>query len=127
VAQGKKRVFVSFDFDNDRTLRDFIVGQSRNPDSPFEVADWSMKERAPQRSWEDEARERINRSDVVIVMVGKHTYQAPGVLKEVKMAREAGKPIYQIIGYRDSSPTPVPDAGPIRAWNWENLKRLFAP
>lgn len=125
MAQYKKKVFVSFDFDNDKTLKDFIIGQSKNPDSPFEVADWSMKEAAPQRNWEDEAKERINRSDVVIVMVGNSTHKAPGVLKEVKMARQAGKPIYQIIGYRDSSPTPVPDAGRLLLWNWDNLKKLF--
>ena len=29
---GKKRVFVSFDFDNDKVLNDFITGQARNPD-----------------------------------------------------------------------------------------------
>ena len=126
MAWAKKRVFVSFDFDNDKALKDFIIGQSRNPDSPFEVADWSMKERTLRLSWEDEARERINRSDVVIVMVGKTTYKAPGVLKEVKMAREAGKAIYQIIGYRDSKPTPVPDGGLLRRWNWDNLKKLFS-
>lgn len=125
MAQDKKKVFVSFDFDNDKFLKDSIIGQSRNPDSPFEVADWSMKEAAPQRSWEDEARERINRSDVVIVMVGKLTHKAPGVLKEVKMARETRKPIYQIIGYKDSNPTPVPDAGRLLSWSWENLKNLF--
>ncbi|TAJ80101.1 hypothetical protein EPO44_18890 [bacterium] len=125
MAQYKKRVFVSFDFDNDKSLKDFIIGQSKNPDSPFEVADWSMKEAAPQRSWEDEARERINRSDVVIVMVGNSTHKAAGVLKEVKMARQAEKPIYQIIGYRDSNPTPVPDAGRLLLWNWDNLKKLF--
>ncbi len=38
----KKRVFVSYDFDNDKTLKDFIVGQSRLPDSPFEVIDHSL-------------------------------------------------------------------------------------
>ncbi len=121
----RKKVFVSFDFDNDKVLKDFIIGQSKLPDSPFEVADWSMKEAAPQRSWEDEARARINRSDVVIVMVGGNTHRAPGVLKEVSMAQEANKPIYQIIGYRDSSPTPVPRAGSLRLWNWDNLKKFF--
>ena len=41
---AKKRVFVSFDFDNDKTLKDFIVGQARLPDSSFEVAAHSLKE-----------------------------------------------------------------------------------
>ena len=36
-----RRVFVSFDFDNDKKLKDFIIGQSKLPDSPFEVSDWS--------------------------------------------------------------------------------------
>ena len=126
MAQEKKRVFVSFDFDKDNALKDFIIGQSKNSDSPFEVADWSMKEAAPQGSWEDEARERINRSDVVIVMVGQSTHKAPRVLKEVRMAREAKIPIYQInCGYRDTFPTPVPDAGRLLSWSWDNLKNLF--
>ena len=30
MAQQKKKVFVSFDFDNDKTLKDFIIGQARN-------------------------------------------------------------------------------------------------
>ena len=93
--------------------------------SPFEVVDWSMKEAAPQRSWEDEARGRIKRSDVILIMLGPLTYKAPGVLKEVRMTREANKPIYQIIGYRDADPTPVPNGGRLLRWNWENLKKLF--
>ena len=126
MAQSKTRVFVSFDFDNDKKLKDFIIGQSRNPDSPFEVADWSMKEAAPQKQWEEKARNRINQCDVVVVMVGQSTHKAPGVLKEVKMARETEVPICQIIGYRNSNPTPVPGAGRLLRWNWDNLKKILS-
>jgi hypothetical protein len=38
---GKKKVFVSFDFDNDRAQKEFIIGQARHADSPFEVTDHS--------------------------------------------------------------------------------------
>jgi len=122
---AKKRLFVSFDFDNDRTLKDLIIGQSRNPDSPFEVVDTSLKEAAPMRTWEEKARVAIKRSDIVVVMVGSNTYKAPGVLKEVKMAREEGKPIVQVIGHREGRYTPVPDAGRLYDWNWDNLKKLL--
>ncbi len=122
---AKKRVFVSFDFDNDKALKDFIIGQARLPDSPFEIIDTSLKEAAPMKTWEDKARAAIKRSDRVLVMVGENTHSAPGVLKEVKMAREEGIPIFQVIGYRNSSPTPVPDAGRLYAWDWDNLKRLL--
>lgn len=58
-------------------------------------------------------------------MVGKSTYRAPGVLKEVRMAREEGKKIVQVIGYRDGNYTAVPDAGFLYKWNWDNLKKIL--
>jgi predicted GTPase len=122
---AKKKVFVSFDFDNDKILKEFIVGQAKHADSPFEIIDTSIKEAAPMKTWEDKARAAIRRSDLVIVMVGLSTSTAPGVLKEVAMCREERKPIAQIIGYRDSNPTPVPNAGPMYKWEWERLKQLF--
>jgi hypothetical protein len=122
----KKRVFVSFDFDNDKKLKEFIIGQSKLGDSPFEVSDWSMKEAAPQRNWEQFAEDRIKKVDLVIVMVGPKTHKAPGVLKEVDMARRNKIPIVQIIGYKDGNYIAVPDAGRLYAWNWDNLKKLLA-
>lgn len=121
-----KRVFISFDFDNDKVLKDFMVGQSRLEDSPFEIYDWSLKESAPEEDWEDEARKKIKRSDIVLVMVGEKTYKASGVLKEVKITRDEEIKIIQMIGYKDKDYTRVPDAGYLYSWNWENLKNLLS-
>ena len=121
----KKRVFVSFDFDNDKKLKDFIIGQSRLADSPFDVADHSLKESAPERSWEEKARRAIARAEIILVMVGPSTHRASGVLKEVKMARDLEKPIVQIIGYKDGNYTAVPNAGRLYRWSWDNLKKLL--
>ena len=122
---NKKRVFVSFDFDHDRALKDFIIGQARLPDSPFDVFDHSLKEAAPERDWQTKARAAIKRAELVLVIVGPYTHRAQGVLKEVAMAREENIPIVQVIGYRDGNYTPVPNAGRLYAWNWDNLKRLL--
>lgn len=122
---SKTRVFISYDFDNDKKLKDFIIGQSHLPDSPFEVIDHSLKEAAPERSWEEKARGAIRRSSIVLVMVGPNTHRAPGVLKEVKMAREEEVPIAQVIGYKDGDYTAVPNAGKLYSWNWENLKKIL--
>jgi hypothetical protein len=122
---AKTRVFVSFDFDNDRVLKDFILGQARLADSPFEVVDHSLKEAAPENDWEKKARAAIGRAEIVLVMVGSQTHRAHGVLKEVAMAREAGVKLVQIIGYKDGDYTPIPNAGRLYAWNWENLKKLL--
>lgn len=122
----KKKVFVSFDFENDRVLKDFIIGQSKNPDSPFEVTDVSLKEAAPEKDWEEKAKAKIKLADIVLVMVGPSTHKASGVLKEVKMANELKKKIIQLIGYKDGNYTRVEGAGILYSWNWENLKKLLA-
>ncbi len=41
---AKTRVFISFDYDHDADLKTLLVGQAKNQDSPFEIADWSVKE-----------------------------------------------------------------------------------
>jgi hypothetical protein len=123
---AQKRVFVSFDFENDRVLKDFIIGQSKLEDSPFEVVDYSLKEAAPEKDWLDKARSAISRSEVFIIMLGSKTRNAPGVLKELKIANELKKTKFQIIGYKDGSVDwAVPDGGRTYNWNWDNLKTLL--
>ena len=85
-----------------------------------------MKEAAPERNWVVEVEARIKRCDIAVVMVGQHTHRVLGVSKEVAMARRNGIPIVQIIGYKNSSPTPVPYAERLYSWNWENLKKIFS-
>jgi hypothetical protein len=121
----KTPIFVSFDFDNDRQLKDFIIQQARRMDSPFQVIDHSLKEAAPEQDWKTKASRAISRSRVVLVMVGPKTYRAPGVLAEIRMAREQGKKIVQIIGYRDGNYTAVKGAGQLYRWNWENLRKIL--
>jgi Thoeris protein ThsB, TIR-like domain len=124
---AKKKVFISFDFDNDKTLKEFIIGQAKHEDSPFEVADHSLKEAAPEKDWLDKATAAIKRSDVFIIMLGPKTKTAPGVLKEVKVAKDLNKSRFQLIGYKDgSADLAVPDGGRTYSWNWENLKKLLA-
>ena len=124
---AKKRVFISFDFDNDKALKEFLIGQSKLADSPFEVADHSLKEAAPEKDWLDKATAAIKRSDVFIVMLGPKTRYASGVKKEIKVANELGQTKFQLIGYRDGSADwAVLDGGRTYSWNWENLKKLLA-
>lgn len=122
---SKKRVFISFDFDHDRALKEFIIGQSKLPGSPFEVIDHSLKEAAPEREWKEKARARIRRVDIVLVVVGQLTHRAPGVLAEVAMAREENIPIVQMIGYANRNCPAVESAGRLYAWSWQNLKNLL--
>ena len=40
----KKRAFISFDYDYDEELKQALIGQSKNPDSPFSINDMSIKQ-----------------------------------------------------------------------------------
>ena len=93
--------------------------------APFEASDWSMKEAAPQAHWEREAAYRIYRSSIVIVLLGRNTYRASGVRKEVAIARMFGKPIVQVIGRKNSRLIPVRHAGRMISWTWPNLKKVL--
>ena len=122
----QKRVFVSYDVDNDEFLKDSIISQAKNPDSPFEVSDVSLREEAPQAEWETRTRAAIARADIFLVMLGSKTRQAPGVRKEVRMANAFAKMRFQIIGYDNGSEDwAVPNAGPVYKWSWPNLKNLL--
>tara|TARA_R110002051_G_scaffold75897_1_gene138384 strand:+ start:8167 stop:8544 length:378 start_codon:yes stop_codon:yes gene_type:complete len=124
---AKKKVFVSFDFDNDKALKDFLIGQSKLPDSPFEVSDHSLKEAKPEADWLEHAKRAIARSDVVIFILGPKTKTAPGVLKELKATIDKAKPKFQIIGYKNGTINwAIPGAGRTYVWTWENLKKLLA-
>ena len=124
---AKKKVFVSFDFDNDKALKDFIIGQAKNNDSPFEVSDYSLKETAPEKDWLEKANRAIARADVFIIMLGSKTKKASGVLKEVKIANDKEMTRFQIIGYKAGSEDwRVPDGGRVYKWNWDNLQKLLA-
>jgi hypothetical protein len=122
----KKKVFVSFDFDNDKILKEFLIGQAKLEDSPFEISDYSLKEAAPEKDWLDKATAAINRSDIFIVMLGPKTKTASGVLKEVNVASRLNKSRFQIIGYKDGSADwAVPNGGRTYSWDWESLKKLL--
>ena len=122
---NKKKVFISFDFDEDKALKDLLIGQALNPICPFEVTDSSLKEAAPEAGWEEKARHKIRQADQVIVLLGAGTYKAPGVLKEVRLAREHGKKIVQLIGHKDGKYKRVPGAGVVYRWTWDNMKKIL--
>lgn len=121
------RVFTSFDFDHDEDLRNLLVGQARNPDSPFSLADWSVKE-PMTGDWKAKVRERIRRTDVVIVICGTQTHTAAGVSAEIAIAREEGKPYFLLWGRNGQTctkPTTATATDTMYKWTWDNLKVLL--
>src|SRR5258707_13966825 len=96
---AKSRVFVSFDYDYDETLKIFLVGQAKHEDSPFELADWSIKE-AITEDWKKKARTRIRSVDVFAVICGKNTDTAAGVSAELTIAQDEKVSYFLLQGYK---------------------------
>ena len=123
-----KRAFISFDFDHDEELRNALVGQARNPDSPFNIADWSVHEPFDD-NWRQRVRSRIRRTDLTIVICGEHTNTARGVAAEVTITREEGNPYFLLWGRPNkicNKPQTALRADQIYKWTWENLRKLIA-
>ena len=119
------RVFISFDYDNDARLKDALVGQSRLPDSPFEIVDWSIKVASP--GCRADARRRIRASDTVAVICGVNTHTPLGVATELAIAQEKGIPYFLLEGYKDrncTKPTTARNGDKIYEWTWNNVKIL---
>ncbi|AYF49983.1 hypothetical protein DXV65_21275 [Pseudomonas fluorescens] len=123
----KARVFISFDYDNDVTLKNFLVGQAKLEDSPFDLADWSIKEHIDE-NWKAKARGRIRAVDVVCVICGVKTDTAVGVSAEVKIAQEEGIPYFFLKGYSEAvcvKPKAALPNDKLYKWTWDNLKALI--
>ena len=91
------RVFISFDYDNDGELPDTLIGQAKQQNSPFSIADYSLKEPLTEK-WRDEVRNRIRRADLTIAICGECTDTAKGVAAELAITREEQKPYFLLRG-----------------------------
>ncbi|MDR2558224.1 MAG: TIR domain-containing protein [Oscillospiraceae bacterium] len=124
---SKIRCFVSCDYRNDESRKALLAELSRRTDSPFEVCDYSTNENVP--NWEQNVRERIRHSGVVIVLCGRHTDTAPGVTEEVKIAQEEGVDYFFLNAYGDADDVKEPISAKlsdrIHAWSWDNLVKMI--
>ena len=114
-------IFVSFEFDKDKDLKDNFFVQART-ETPYRIINCSLREAYPSQSWQNQARAAIEECNIVIVLVGQDTHNAPGVITEVRIARRLGKPVFQVVpqrrpyrGLRNLDP-------PIR-WRWPRINR----
>ena len=88
-------IFVSFEFDKDKDLQNNFYRQAKQ-ETDHGIRDCSLHESYPDEAWKNKARNAIRRCDVVVVLIGEDTHNAPGVIVETDMARSLNKPIIQV-------------------------------
>lgn len=118
------RAFISFDFDNNRNQKELFAGQAKNSRTPFNIEDWSSKEHLPQNQWEQLIREKVNKCNLLIVLIGSRTYSATGVVKEISFAKSQNVPLFGVYLPGEGLLTPLPDGlfrTDVIEWNWDQI------
>ena len=117
-------IFVSFQFSKDKDLQNSFYKQAEEY-SHLNIVDCSLHESYSNQEWKDEAREAIRQSDVVIILIGEATHNAPGVKEEIKIARRLKKPVIQLQP-QDRPQTGVPGVKKPIPWEWTRINQRLA-
>jgi hypothetical protein len=118
------RAYISYDYDNNETEKMLFSGQAKNSKTPFAIQDWSQKSLLPQSQWEALAKDKISKCNMLIVLVGKRTAYATGVVKEIAMAKLCNVPVFGVYVGGANTETDLP-AGLQRnrtiSWGWDDI------
>ena len=112
-------IFISFEFDKDQDLKNNFYEQAKEH-IQHRIRNCSLNEAYPDETWRRKARVAIDECDVVIVLIGRDTHNAPGVTIETDMARSLGKPILQIRP-KGRLYTGLTRLGDPITWKWKNI------
>ena len=93
---ARLNIFVSFEFEKDNNLKNSFYFQARQQ-SQHRVRNCSLNKEYPDEAWKKKARQAIQVCDVVLILVGQDTHNAPGVLLETDIARNLNKPTIQVL------------------------------
>ena len=117
-------IFVSFEFDKDNSLKNSFYSQASRY-TRHRVRNCSLDKAHDDQVWKKKAREAIRECDIVIILVGQDTHNAPGVLVEADMAQSLNKPTIQVLSERArrnnyKGVLHIKDRIP---WKWEAINR----
>lgn len=122
------RAFISFDFDHDSNSKLYFVGQSTNSRTPFKISDWSAKEAMEQDEWESIVEEKMKKTNMCIVLVGRFMASATGVKKEIEMAKKNNVPVFGVYVDGANTLSNLPAGLPrnrVVAWKWEKVADMI--
>ncbi len=123
----EKRVFVSFDFDNDANLKGSFVSQASQHVPHLNIQDWSLPGPVNE-GWKIHAKQRISQSDFSVVICGTNTHSAEGVEVELTIIQQEGVPYILLKGHPRKSCSKPPNArrkDRLQRWRWKSLNQLI--
>jgi hypothetical protein len=87
-------IFISYDFNVDDKFKADFLQNLRQTHSEIEIIDLSFTTPLSEEIWEYEVEMRMRQCDLLVLLVGKHTSQAKGVLKEIEICKKLSLPIH---------------------------------
>ena len=95
---------------------------------PAPIFDLSLRERyaTSKTEWVAKARSKIHLCQLVVVILGQDTHNAPGVKREIQLAKELNKQIIQVRRKGTNwGPHRLLDDRPLIDWDWTKIDRYF--
>ncbi len=120
----KPNVYISFDCYNDTVEKGLFVGQTSLSTKPFKVFAWSKKHDLSHKDWAKSTGELLEQCNILLVLVGRNTFQTKDVLKEIVLARNRHVPYFGVYIDNVDLLTPLPeglDKYRMLDWRWKRI------
>ena len=118
-----RTVFLSFEYQRDAGRRGTFIGQAK-VNCEFAIIDKSLPSTQHDERWRREARGRIESSEVVVVLLGPDTHNAPGVKDELSLAGEVSCPVVQLMPQNKKYGL-VAKYGSVCEYKWNFINRML--
>ena len=126
----QKRVFISFDFDNDARLKDALVGQARYiPIHHFLLLTGLSRKSRKSGNGKRRPRPESIAPKLSSLFAGPERTQQTAWHPNLAMAQELRKPYFLLKGHPDkqcTKPSTARQSDNIYTWSWDNLEKLIA-
>lgn len=124
---SKKKIFISFDYENDKSIKGDLIHQLKTDEVQVAVSDKSIN-KAIDEKWKEEARKRISGCNCVVFLCGRKTNEAAGASAEMTITKELKKPYFLLCGRRRGvvkKPRGSLKNDKVYKWTPENLELLL--
>jgi hypothetical protein len=118
----KAQVYVIYDTDNDFDLLDLLAAQAGEPESHFEISDWTGNKATCENAG---IMERLSMVNSVIVICGELTHASETVGDELTAAQQLDKPYILLWGRKGrlvSAPASALPTDNLHEWTWAVLE-----
>lgn len=128
---AKKKIFVSYDYDNDKRFKNILLAWSRNSDIEFSMQDCSADVSINSTNAAVIKRAisaKINNATYVLVLVGEKTWQSSWCTWEIEKAVELKKKIIAVkLHYLNHTPSALYNRGAswAKSFSLDSIQNAF--